>query len=77
MSPPYSYPFLDPLLQGDLSSTRLPGFDPIILRIYLDQTVPMKRRVVFGIEVKERMVITSALRSQEYYHVGISPFKRP
>eukprot|EP00965_Chrysotila_dentata_P249967 6209180-Pleurochrysis_carterae.AAC.1 len=45
MSPPYHYPlFLDPPLQGDVSSTRLPGFYPIILRIYLDQTVPMKRK---------------------------------
>eukprot|EP00965_Chrysotila_dentata_P253182 6211106-Pleurochrysis_carterae.AAC.1 len=34
----------------------------------------MKRKVVLGDEVKERVVITSALRSKEYYDVGISPY---
>eukprot|EP00965_Chrysotila_dentata_P079116 2609036-Pleurochrysis_carterae.AAC.1 len=43
MSHPYHYPFLNPPSQGDLSSTRLPGFSYIFLRIYLDQTVRIKR----------------------------------
>eukprot|EP00965_Chrysotila_dentata_P087399 2885695-Pleurochrysis_carterae.AAC.1 len=38
MSPPYQYPFIDPASQGDSFSTRLPGFDPIVLRIYLGET---------------------------------------
>eukprot|EP00965_Chrysotila_dentata_P126241 4172365-Pleurochrysis_carterae.AAC.1 len=63
MSPPYHYPFLDPPSQGALFLTRLP--------------VPMKRKVVRGGEEKERVVVTLALRSQEYYDVGISPYKRP
>eukprot|EP00965_Chrysotila_dentata_P147709 4875890-Pleurochrysis_carterae.AAC.1 len=67
MSPPYHYPFLDPVSQGDLSSTRLPGCDLIILRSNLDQAVPMKRKVVLGGKMKKHVVITSALRSQEYY----------
>eukprot|EP00965_Chrysotila_dentata_P183474 6058615-Pleurochrysis_carterae.AAC.1 len=73
MSPPYHCPFLDPPSQGDSSSTRLPGFNPIILGIYLDQTVPMKEKVVVGGEMKERVVITLALRSQEYYMWAYHP----
>eukprot|EP00965_Chrysotila_dentata_P229729 6197351-Pleurochrysis_carterae.AAC.3 len=52
MNPPYHYPFLDPPSQGDPHSTRLPDFDFLNLRINLDQTVPTKRKVVLGDEVK-------------------------
>eukprot|EP00965_Chrysotila_dentata_P180739 5966021-Pleurochrysis_carterae.AAC.2 len=63
MSPPFHYRFIDPPSQGDSSSTRLP--------------VQIKRKVVLGGEVKERVVITLALRRQEYYDMGISPYKHP
>eukprot|EP00965_Chrysotila_dentata_P206776 6183732-Pleurochrysis_carterae.AAC.2 len=37
----------------------------------------MKRKVVLGEEVKKRVALTSALRSQEYYNAGILLYTRP
>eukprot|EP00965_Chrysotila_dentata_P156974 5186237-Pleurochrysis_carterae.AAC.1 len=48
MRPPYHCPFLNPPSQGDSHSTRLPCFDPINLRIYLDQNCPLERVCLFS-----------------------------
>eukprot|EP00965_Chrysotila_dentata_P123579 4085610-Pleurochrysis_carterae.AAC.1 len=48
MSPSYYYPFLDPPAQGDLHSTRLPGFDLTDLGINLRRYRQLLRRGPIG-----------------------------